>query len=357
MLLLSAVAFLHLFGGCADVSDKTNAASSPSDVATDQASTEESGPPRLVAKVAAGEDMRYVLDYQGLKFHIVSGDSGILGIKYLVLQEDVVWDNLWITFSPRRERPRAHSAEELVPATEKNLDYIPEGLREYVRKAQEMALYLAPDEPVVGSEAAFPAERPPVIVGVNLSPIAVNEMAIFARTDRLCVVQNYRFHVDELPEELWQHSWLKLNETLALVAYTPGSSWFRAKLITHGFNSSFLVLQKSPEDIVGYAQTRRRGMTEVEECISSREGFLTKTCYTDEAALMELAIPKGLPEPAGNLLILLDAGLIDLPEGLQTETVALATALRDREQVDDYMMQREGRRGIDSILQEHERGE
>ncbi len=357
ILLLSALAWLALFAGCTYEADKTSATTSPTAIAPEQTAPEDGKLPRLVEKVKAGADTRYVLDYQGLKYHIIGGDLGLFAVKLLAPQDDLAWDSLWMAFNPRRTRPRTHTAEELVAGDEKNLDYVPEELRDYVVKAQELALYLTPRKPATGNETSSLPKQPTVITGVNLSPVAANELAIFARTDCLYIAQNLRFPAKGIPAELSHGGLIKYNESLATGAYTPKGEWFRLRLISRGNSNGFLVLQEASGDIVSYAQTPLRGLGQIEETISNRGGFLTTTFYTEQAAEKGLTIPASLREAGGILLALLDADVLQPPADLRAEAVAFAMALRDRERVNDFVLEPSDERGIDHVLKLFETGE
>jgi len=350
------LAVLLTVSGCTygpgDGGETEPAAPAPAD--TRAASTE--GAPRLLETVAAGEDLRYVLEYRGVKFQVIAGESGLFGIKVLAPNGDLPWYNLYLSFSPRKPRPRLHSPDEIVPPEQHHLDYIPEGLRDYVLKAQELALFLAPGRPVTGEASAQLPRARTVLKGVELSPRAANELALFARTDRIHVGENLRLPMEGVPEEVVKQGFFKLKDSVATAVYLPQGSYLILKLPTTGYNSSFALLYARDEPLVGFAQTYRRGLGKVEQMLTYSGGSLASTYYTEEAAASGLAIPQALRTAAGGLLALLDSGQVVPPSEMRNDLVILATIVRSREEATSFEVQVSERRGIDYVLDAFEQG-
>ncbi len=331
-------------------------ASSDSTLAT----TREDSVPVFVSKAKVGKDTRYVLSYRGREVHIFAGESGLLGVKVVADESEASWNSLWLAFSPRRVRPREHGEDDLAPDGGVKLDFVPEELRGYVQDAQQLALHLAPQTPRTGEEAASPPRSRAVIREVQLPPIAANELAIFARTDRLAVTQNLKFPAREAPGEMTNRGSIKFERCVSSVTYVPAGAWASFKLVLRDSHTVHYVIRDQAGDYTSYteAYAHKRGDTleiVLEQLVTNKGGTLSIDYY-EPVAGDPMVLSNQVRRAAGITLSLLDAGVLDLPEDFKRQLIVTTTLLMEREQVSDYKVQREGPRGVEPILQEFESG-
>jgi|GEM_PF-2113662 len=317
--------------------------------------TREDPSPRYVSQMEVGSDIRYILSYRARAVHIFAGESGLLGVKIIADRSETTWDSLWLTFSPRQVRPREHSEDELAPEGQINLDFVPEEFRGYVQDAQQLALYLAPQTPRTGEEAASPPRAKAVISKVDLPPIAANELAIFARTANLTVTQNLKIPAHDIPTKLSSKGNIRFNECVSNVSYVQNGAWASFKVVLRNSHNIFYVLRDRSGRYTGYVEGYKHipGRTNeivLEQLITIAGGSLSIDYYEpvtgDPAALLSQ-----LRTTAGIALSVIDEGLLEPPEDFKNEYIVAATLLIDREKANAFEVKREGPRGIEPILQ------
>ncbi len=240
------------------------------------------------------------------------------------------------------------------------LDFVPEELRGYVQDAQRLALHLAPQTPRTGEEATSPPRSRAVIREVHLPPIAANELAIFARTDRLAVTQNLKFPAREAPGAMTNRGSIKFERCVSSVTYVPAGAWASFKLVLRDSHTVHYVIRDQAGDYTSYteAYAHKRGDTleiVLEQLVTNKGGTLSIDYY-EPVAGDPIVLSNQMRRAAGITLSILDAGVLDPPEDFKRQLIVTATLLKEREQVSDYKVQREGPRGIEPILQEFESG-
>jgi len=360
MLALLAAA-LTLCAGCTYTDggeDTAEATSPPPDPRA--LTTREDPSPKYVSKAKVGSDMRYILSYRGRAVHIFAGESGLLGVKIIADRGETTWDSLWLTFSPRRVRPREHNKNELPPEGEVNLDFVPEDLRGYVQDAQQLALHLAPQAPRTGEEAVSPPEVRAVISEVALPPVAANELAIFARTGKLVITKNLKIPARDIPSALNSKGYIRFNECVSNVSYVPTGAWATFKLMVRDRHTIYYVLRDQSGAYTAYAESYdhvpgRREKIVLDQLITNNGGILSANYYepvSDDPMVISLQTRK----MAGIAMSILDGGVLEPPEDFKHKLVVFTSLLTEREQVNDFNVVREGPRGVEPILQEFESG-
>ena len=321
--------------------------------------TKEDPAPKFVSKSDAGEDTRYVLSYRGRVIHIIAGESGLFGIKVMADEGEISWDNLWLTFSPRRVRPREHTEDELAPEGEVNLDFVAEEIRGYVQDARQLALHLAPQTPQTGEKAASPPRARSVIREINLPPVAANELAIFARTENLTVTQNLKVPTQEIPGD--PSNWhIQFKEFAASTTYVPAGAWCLFKVVVRHARTTFFVLRDAEGSSTGYVEfyarsSKGQSPTILDQFATSKGGIISVTYY-EPVEGDPLIIEEEVRTAGGIAQSIIDGDLLIPPETFRQQLLVLVTLIKEREKASSYKIQREGLRGIDPILQEFEVG-
>lgn len=314
--------------------------------------------PKYVSKAEVGSDIRYILSYRGRAVHIFAGESGLLGVKVLADRGETTWDSLWLTFSPRAVRPRAHSADELAPEGQINLDYVPEGFRGYVQDAQQLALYLAPQTPRAGEEAASPPPARAVITKVNLPPIAANELAIFARTAKLTVTQNLKIPAHDVPAKLSSKGNIRFDECVSNVSYVQSGAWASFKLVLRNSHSIYYIVRDQPERYTTYVEVYKHIPKKTDEIVLEQlitvDGGTLSIDYYEPVAGDPIALSNQVRMASGIALSMIDEGVLEPPEDFKKEFIVTAALLVDRENANDFEVEREGPRGTGPILQQLE---
>lgn len=321
--------------------------------------TKEDPVPKFVSKTESGVDTRFVLSYHGREIHILAGESGLFGMKVMADESETSWENLWLTFSPRRVRPREHGEDELALESELSLDFVPEELRGYVQDAQQLALHLAPQTPRTGEEAASPPRARNVIRDIKLPPVAANELAIFARTDKLAVTQNLKVHTPDMPGEPGK-SHIQFEEFASSITHIPAGLWLSFKVVVRRRSTTFFVLRDVEGNYTRYVESyasvsNARFPNVLQQLVTYKSGIFSATYY-EPVSGDPLILSKDLRTVAGITRSMLDENLLQPPEALRHELYVLTTLLAEREKVNDYKIQREGPRGVEPLLQEFEGG-
>jgi hypothetical protein len=307
--------------------------------------------PELLRSEKVGDDTRYVVSYEGQEFHIVAGEKGIFGIKIPAPADTKLWSSLWLDFYPVSPRQRIHKPEELSTQAI-SYDYVPEEYRSLVQKANNLAGILTEQRPQVGDSAKSPRGARLKLKGLDLQPVAANELSIFRHTNNLLVIVNEPFPMKTLSGEFNETGEMRFREGLSELGYTPDASWARMKMGIRLFDVGLMAIKKSDGGIDCYLEFRKLNDDhhDLVALIKDEGGLLNITRFDPVAPGKEKSIDNEYRMVAGMLLTVLDNQLFDPPAEFKTELTAALMMINQKDAANTFALKKERSGGIEDIL-------
>ncbi len=308
--------------------------------------------PELLRAEKVGDDTRYVISYNGTEFCIVAGEKGIFGIKVVAPADAQRWTSLWLDFYPGIPRPRPHTIGE-ISTRNASLDYIAEDYRSYVFKAKELAAKLAPQDPQVGEAAKSPRAARLKLKGLDLPPVAANELAIFARTNNFMVRVNEIFPARSLPGkvETLDGGEIRLSQGSSALGFSPNASWAHMKLGIKLYETNLLIIKRDSGFECYLDFSKYRGSyVDLEAIIKFDSGLVGITRFDPVKPGDEKLIGDEYRRMSGMMLALLDSQLFEPPQELKRELLTALTAINQKDTAHSYAHMKERKGGVEDIL-------
>ncbi len=113
-----------------------------------------------------------------------------------------------------------------------------------MQKASKLAGVVAPQSPQVGNAAKAPRAAKLKLKGLDLPPIAANELAILGHTGDILVVVNETFPMRPLPGKVKDVGDMRFGGGFSEMGFSPDASWVRMKMGIKLFDVSLLAIEK-----------------------------------------------------------------------------------------------------------------
>lgn len=307
--------------------------------------------PELINSEKAGDDTRYKVSYEGQEFHIIAGEKGIFGVKIPAPANTQRWTSLWLDFYPVYPRQRSHQVEELTAQTA-TFDYVAADYRTYVQKASKLARIVAPQSPRVGNAAKAPRSAKLKLKGLDLPPIAANELAILGHTAEIVVVVNEEFPMRPLPGKIKDIGEMRFGGGLSEIGFCPDASWVRMKMGIKLYDVSLLAIKQLDGSIVCYLEflKLRDNYKDLVALIKYEGGLINITRFDPVAPGKEKQLDEEYRMMSGMLLTVLDNQLFDPPQEYRKELIAALTAFNQKDTAHTFALKKEREGGIEDIL-------
>lgn len=309
------------------------------------------GKPALLSSEKAGDDQRYVISYEDQEFHLIAGEKGIFGIKILAPPGTQQWSSLWLEFFPAYPRQRSHEIGDL-SAQAATFDYVPESYRSRVVKARELANHVAPQRPQVGKAANSPRAANLKLKGLDLPPIAANELAIFGHTANLSVIVKQPLPARPLPANIKDIGELRFTGGVSEEGYTPEASWTRMKMSIKYYDVGLMAIKQRSGAIDCYLEfyKPRDNYKDLTVLLKFGGGMINITRFDPVAPGKEKEIDEDYRMIAGMLLTILDNQLFDPPAEFKTNLTTALLSISQKGVANTFSLKKERSGGIEDIL-------
>lgn len=307
--------------------------------------------PELLRSEKVGDDTRYVVAFEGQEFHIVAGEKGIFGIKIPAPANTPRWTSLWLDFYPVYPRQREHKIADL-SAKAVSFDYVSGDFRGFVQQASKLAGLIAPQKPQVDSAAISPRAARLKLKGLDLSPIAANELAILGHTGDILVVVNETFPMRPLPGKVKEVGDMRFSGGMSEMGFSPNASWSRLKMGIKLYDVGLLAIKQQNGGITCYLEFLkvRENYRDLVALIKYEGGLINITRFDPVTPGKEKLIEDEYRTIAGMLLTVLDNQLFDPPQEFKTDLVAALTAINQKGTAQTFALKTKRSGGIEDIL-------